>query len=269
MSSDLIIVTGAAGGIGAAIAQQCARRPGVALVLTDREEAPLRRVAQEVASAAAQGVRVDARPCDLSSEEEVTALVEEAVVQHGGLRYLLHAAGVFVDRPVVDTSAAEFSRMMNVNAHGTFYLLRAAARAMTVGSCLPQDAPDRGIVVVASNAAGVPRMGMGAYAASKAAASALTRCLGLELATHAIRCNVVCPGSTDTAMQRDFWGSDPEAGRRRSLEGDLGAHRLGIPLGRIATPEDVARTVDFLASEGARHVTLQELYVDGGATLHA
>lgn len=264
MATDLIIVTGAAGGIGAAVAKQCAQRPGVTLLLTDREEAALGRAAEETRAHAAEGTRVYAEACDLAEEEAVTALVARAE-KHGGLRYLIHAAGVFIDRPVAETSAAEFSRMMSVNAHGTFYLLRAAARAMTSGRA----ERDRGIVVVASNAAGVPRVGMGAYAASKAAASALTRCLGLELAGVGVRCNVVCPGSTDTAMQRDFWGSDAEAGRRRSLEGDLGTHRLGIPLGRIAQPEDVAHTVDFLASERARHVTLQELYVDGGATLHA
>ncbi|KQB84960.1 SDR family oxidoreductase [Corynebacterium oculi] len=264
-STDLIIVTGAAGGIGAAVAKQCAQRPGVALLLTDREEAALNRIAGEVRARADKGTRVYAEPCDLASEEAVTALVERATRTHGAPRYLIHAAGVFVDRPVTETSAEEFSRMMSVNAHGTFYLLRAAARAMEQ----EQVEQDRAMVVVASNAAGVPRVGMGAYAASKAAASALTRCLGLELAGAGVRCNVVCPGSTDTAMQRDFWASDPEAGRRRSLEGDLGTHRLGIPLGRIARPEDVAHTVDFLASERARHVTLQELYVDGGATLHA
>ncbi|MEJ4100863.1 SDR family oxidoreductase [Corynebacterium mastitidis] len=264
MPSDLIVVSGAAGGIGAAIARLCAQRPGVTLVLTDRHASALEEAAGAVAEQCAPGVTVRTHPCDLSSEAEATRLVEESA-RLGRLRYLLHAAGVFVDRPVADTTAEEFSRMMEVNAYGTFYLLRAAARAMEAQG----GHDDRGIVVVASNAVGVPRMGMGAYAASKAAASALTRCLGLELAQQAVRCNVVCPGSTDTAMQRDFWGEDPQAGRRRSLEGDLAAHRLGIPLGRIASPEDVARTVDFLASEAARHVTLQEFFVDGGASLHA
>ena len=125
------------------------------------------------------------------------------------------------------------------------------------------------MTVIASNAAGVPRHGMGVYAASKAAASSLTRSLGLEVAGAGIRCNVVNPGSTDTAMQRNYWGDDPGAGRRRVLAGDLSTARLGIPLGRIASPADVAEVVVFLSSPQARHVILQEIYVDGGATLHA
>jgi 2,3-dihydro-2,3-dihydroxybenzoate dehydrogenase len=110
---------------------------------------------------------------------------------------------------------------------------------------------------------------MGVYAASKAAASAVTRSLGLEVAAEGIRCNVVNPGSTDTAMQRDYWGDDPVAGKARVLGGDLATARLGIPLGRIATADDVAEVVVFLSSPEARHVVLQEIYVDGGATLHA
>jgi 2,3-dihydro-2,3-dihydroxybenzoate dehydrogenase len=105
-----------------------------------------------------------------------------------------------------------------------------------------------------------------AYAASKAATSALARCAGLELAARGIRCNVVEPGSTDTAMQRDLW-ADPQVGRRTALKGDPSTYRVGIPLGRIADPDDVAEVVCFLLSDAARHVTLQQLYVDGGASL--
>jgi len=143
---------------------------------------------------------------------------------------------------------------------------RTAARIMLEQGT--EDA-DRSLTVVASNAAGVPRYGMGIYAASKAAASSLARSLGLEVASAGIRCNVVNPGSTDTAMQRDYWGDDPAAGRARVIGGDLSTSRLGIPVGRIADAADVAEVVHFLASPAARHVVLQEIYVDGGATLHA
>jgi 2,3-dihydro-2,3-dihydroxybenzoate dehydrogenase len=123
------------------------------------------------------------------------------------------------------------------------------------------------IVTVTSNAAGVPRAGMAAYAASKAAAAHFTRCLGLELAAHGIRCNVVAPGSTDTPMQRSLWNE--ETRDAPVIAGDPATYRTGIPLGRIATPEDIADAVLFLASERARHITLHDLYVDGGATLRA
>ena len=92
-----------------------------------------------------------------------------------------------------------------------------------------------------------------------------TRCLGLELAPAGIRCNIVAPGSTLTAMQTGMWA----AGARRVIAGDPGTFRTGIPLGKLATPEDVADAVVFLASDRAAHITLADLYVDGGATLRA
>lgn len=92
-----------------------------------------------------------------------------------------------------------------------------------------------------------------------------TKCLGLELARSGVRCNIVAPGSTDTAMQRALW-TDPGA-EARVIDGDPSTYRTGIPLGRIAEPADIADAVAFLASDRARHITLQELYVDGGATL--
>jgi 2,3-dihydro-2,3-dihydroxybenzoate dehydrogenase len=108
---------------------------------------------------------------------------------------------------------------------------------------------------------------MAAYAASKAATHQFTRCLGLELAAYGIRCNIVSPGSTDTPMQRQLWTS-PDA-VNSILHGSPADFRLGIPLQRIATPQDIATSVCFLASDEARHITLHDLRVDGGATLDA
>jgi 2,3-dihydro-2,3-dihydroxybenzoate dehydrogenase len=110
-------------------------------------------------------------------------------------------------------------------------------------------------------------VGMAAYAASKAAAVAYTRCLGLEVAAAGVRCNVVSPGSTDTPMLRGLWHC--EADRSATVDGDLGRHRLGIPLRRVADPTDIAAAVVFLLSDAARQITLHELTVDGGAGLGA
>jgi 2,3-dihydro-2,3-dihydroxybenzoate dehydrogenase len=121
------------------------------------------------------------------------------------------------------------------------------------------------IVTVASNASSVPRQQMAAYAASKAASTQFTRCLGLELAEFGIRCNVVSPGSTDTDMQRQLWTS-PD-GERAAIAGSPASFRLGIPLGRIANAADIAEAVCFMASDSARHITMHDLRVDGGATL--
>ena len=120
------------------------------------------------------------------------------------------------------------------------------------------------IVTIGSNAGGVPRMNLAAYAASKAAAAHFMRCLGLELAGQGVRCNVVSPGSTDTGMLRELMG---EAATRDVVQGLPDQFRVGIPLRRIAEPADVAAAVSFLVSDAARHITLQDLYVDGGAGL--
>jgi 2,3-dihydro-2,3-dihydroxybenzoate dehydrogenase len=159
-----------------------------------------------------------------------------------------------------DTPLAAWQASFDVHVHAPFLLAQALAPGM-------RRQGDGRIVMVGSNAALVPRVQMGAYAASKAALHHLTRCMGLEWASDGIRCNVVAPGSTDTPMQHQLW-TDPCA-RQRVIEGDLATHRTGIPLGRIADPQDVARTVLYLLADESSHITLQTLCIDGGATLGA
>ncbi|MDF3607750.1 SDR family oxidoreductase [Paracoccus sp. DMF-8] len=120
------------------------------------------------------------------------------------------------------------------------------------------------MVAVTSNAAGVPRHGMAAYAASKAAATIYMRSLGLELAPHGIRCNIVAPGSTRTGMQTGMW-RDP-SGEAAVIAGFPEQFKPGIPLGKIAEPRDIAHAILFLLSDQAGRVTMADLYVDGGAT---
>lgn len=108
---------------------------------------------------------------------------------------------------------------------------------------------------------------MAAYAASKAAATMFVRCLGLELAPSGIRCNIVAPGSTLTPMQTGMWAD--ENGAAKVIAGSPESFKSGIPLGKLATPEDVAEAALFLLSARAGHITMTDLYVDGGATLRA
>jgi 2,3-dihydro-2,3-dihydroxybenzoate dehydrogenase len=123
------------------------------------------------------------------------------------------------------------------------------------------------VVTVASNAARTARVDMAAYAASKAAVTAYTKCLALDVAEYGIRCNLVAPGSTDTPMLTSLWAGADAA--RSSVEGVPGAYRVGIPLGRLARPSDVADAVLFLLSDRAAHITMHDLTVDGGAALGA
>lgn len=265
LDAVVTVVTGAAGGIGAAVVEQAARG-GARVVAVDRDEAG---VAELAAKHRADGLDVRARAVDVTVEaavHELVAWVEEAV---GPIGALVNGAGVLRTGPVSGTSAADWADVFAVNVTAVFHLSRAVAERMT----------PRGhgsIVTIASNAAGVPRRNMAAYAASKAAAAHFTRCLGLELAPWGIRCNIVNPGSTDTAMGHAAWGAadgadggDGGDAVAAVVAGSLPEFRTGIPLGRIATPHDVADAVLYLLSDRSRHVVLHDLYVDGGAALRA
>lgn len=262
LEGRIAVVTGAAGGIGAEIAAELVRhRAAVAMV--DRDGPALEEVAARLCKEAAvepgaPEPRLLVVPADVSDGREVADAVERVERELGPITHLVNAAGILRPGPVAGLSERDWDDTMAVNATGVYLMSRAVAARM---------AP-RGfgaVVTVTSNAARTARTGMAAYAASKAAAQAFTKCLGLELAGTGIRCNVVAPGSTDTPMLTSLWeGADAS---RPSIEGAPEAFRVGIPTGRLARPEDVAQAVVFLLSERAGHITLQDLTVDGGATL--
>ncbi|MBI1205754.1 MAG: 2,3-dihydro-2,3-dihydroxybenzoate dehydrogenase [Azospirillum sp.] len=255
LSGKLAVVTGAARGIGAAVVAALAAE-GASVVGLDIDGAGVAAVADRLT---AGGARVRAATVDVRDAEAVAAAVAGIEDDWGAIEVGVNVAGVLSTTTVVDTDDAAWQRVFDVNTTGVFNLSRSLARRM-----MPRR---RGVLVtVGSNAAGVPRHGMAAYAASKAAATLFTRCLGLELAGFGIRCNVVAPGSTRTPMQQSMW-RDPtdEAG---VIAGSLALFKPGIPLRRLAEPEDIADAVVFLASDRARHITMAELCVDGGASLH-
>ncbi|MFF1674302.1 SDR family oxidoreductase [Nocardiopsis flavescens] len=204
------------------------------------------------------GLDVTGHPLDVTDEEAVDALVDAVEEERGPLTALVNVAGVLRWGPVTEFSSEDWRAVFDVNALGVFQLCRAAARRM-----VPRGAG--AIVTVGSDAGAVPRVGMSAYAASKAAVAHFTRCLGLELAPHGVRCNAVSPGATDTPMNRARWAGAP--GPHPAVAGVPGEFRAGIPLGRLARPRDVADAVAFLCSPEASHITMHDLRVDGGAGL--
>ncbi|MBG0829087.1 2,3-dihydro-2,3-dihydroxybenzoate dehydrogenase [Planomonospora sp. ID67723] len=251
------LVTGAAGGIGAAIARTLGEE-GIPVALLDRDEDGLRELAGKLG---ADGLRVAAFPVDVGSSARVEAVVDEAERLLGPITKLVNAAGVLRTGRAVTMSDDDWAATFAVNVNGVFHVSRAVVSRM-----VPRRAG--AVVTVASNAALVARADMAAYCASKAAATAFTKALGLEVAGYGIRCNVVTPGSADTPMLSALW-SDRDRALRSSIEGSPKVYRTGIPLGKIATPADVAEAVAFLLSSRAKHITLQHLTVDGGATLGA
>jgi 2,3-dihydro-2,3-dihydroxybenzoate dehydrogenase len=256
IAGRVALVTGAAGGIGAAVADRLARR-GAVVAAVDLDGAGLDRVVAELSTGAG---RACAYPLDVCDTEEVDALVASVEREVGPIAVLVNAAGVLRTGPATGLTDADWTAVVEANLGGVIRMCRAVARAMVARRA-------GAIVTVGSNSAGVPRMGMAAYAASKAAAAHFTHCLGLELAGAGIRCNVVAPGSTDTRMLRSMWTDG--GGAADVIRGSLDAYKVGIPLGRLAQPADIAEAVAFLASDAARHITMQSLYVDGGAALHA
>lgn len=249
--SKVALVTGAGGGIGAALVRLL-QASGSVVVATDLVAPTLEGMAGEPA--------IHAEALDVTDSAAVDALVAKVERDIGPIGFGVNVAGVLQSGTVDTIDDQEWRRVFSVNADGVFHVSRALARVMTPRRC-------GAIVTVGSNAAGVPRHAMAAYAASKAAATMFTRCLGLELAPLGIRCNIVAPGSTLTPMQTAMWADDN--GAQRVIEGMPHVYKTGIPLGKLATSEDIAHAVMFLLSDQAGHIAMGDLYVDGGATLRA
>lgn len=245
------LITGAAGGIGLAVARAFVDA-GAHPLLTDVTPA-VNEVANELA--------VPCRVVDLADRRGVQQLVETApALLDGPLTTVVHTAGILTTGTVEGIDDADWDRLIAVNLTGTMAVLRACARVIA----------DHGaITVVSSNSAATPRLGLGAYGATKAAVSSLVRSAGLELAARGVRANIITPGSTDTAMLHSMWPDSvpPEQSAASVIAGSAASFRLGIPLGRLAQPDDIAASAVFLSSDAARHITLHDLRVDGGATL--
>lgn len=248
------LVTGASGGIGKVVARMLAEL-GVVVALSDRDKDELKMVVNDLRSF---GFDVYAVEADVCSNNEIKMAVDEVENKIGPIFFLVNVAGLLCIGSILEMNDIDWDLSFSINSRGVFLFSKEVAKKMM---------PRKGgsIVTVTSNAAHVPRVGMSAYAASKSSASMFMKCLGLEMAGYGIRCNVVAPGSTDTPMLRSMWIDN--RGPEKTLKGDLDDFRVGIPLARIASPEDIANAVIFFLSERSSHITMEELVVDGGASL--
>lgn len=250
----LTVVTGAGQGIGRAIALRLLAN-GNSIVAIGRSEQKLLSLNEEakVSTDRVRVVTLDIR--DAVKLDQELALAE---TQLGPIRFLVNSAGILIPARLIDTPINEIRDTIEINLTATLIVTQLVAKRM-----IPHKSG--AIVTISSNSGSTPRTSLGAYPASKAGLTHAMKCLGLELAKYGIRCNVVSPGSTDTEMQRGFQTS--ESGLDGVLKGDLERWRLGIPLQRMATPDDIANTVLFLLSDQARHITMENTVIDGGATL--
>lgn len=240
------VITGAAGGIGAAIARRVAEtRDGAELLLVDLSADELERTAEQTR---ATGAKTTTLCCDLASADAGDAVIAEANRALGGLDALISNAGIIRPGPLGTASTAVYDLTAAVNARATWLLARAAFPLLRQsGGCL---------VATASLAAEHPTPGIGSYSPSKAALVMIVKQLAYEWGPFGIRCNCVSPGAVHTPMTEAKY-ADPDSESRRNREAI-------IPLRRVAAPEEIASVVDFLASPAASYVTGVNLAVDGG-----
>ncbi|TDB78118.1 2,3-dihydro-2,3-dihydroxybenzoate dehydrogenase [Micromonospora sp. KC723] len=250
----IALVTGAGSGIGAAVARALAAN-GATVAALDRDAERLRATVEKIRS---DDHRATAYEVDVSDRARVERVVDRVETELGPISYLVNSHGVLHVGEVTALADEQWTECLEVNATGVFLVTRAVVGRMTSRAA-------GAVVNIASNVVGTARSGMSAYSASKAAVSAFTRCLALEVAPHGIRCNLVAPGSTDTPMLRALWPDGDAVSA--SIAGRPEAYRVGIPLGKVAQPGEVADAVLYLLSDRASHITMQQLTVDGGATL--
>jgi 2-hydroxycyclohexanecarboxyl-CoA dehydrogenase len=243
------LVTGGGRGIGRAIARRLARG-GRAAGVTDLDGASAEAVAAEIRAAGGQAIGLAADVTDAPGLAAAVAAVETAL---GPIEALVNNAGWDRLQPFVENDPALWDRLIAVNLKGVLHATRAVLDGMI--------ARRRGrIVSISSDAARVGSTGEAVYAACKAGIIGFSKTLAREVARHGITVNVVCPGPTDTALLAEVMAGERGA---RVLQGMTRA----IPLGRLATPDDVAGAVAYFASEEAGYVTGQVVSVSGGLTM--
>jgi 3-oxoacyl-[acyl-carrier protein] reductase len=238
------LVTGGASGIGKAIATAFAAE-GAHVAIADRAEDAAELVA---AAIEAEGGKAFAVAADVSDEAQVLALFKTALPKLGGLDILVNNAGIVIEKPLLETTAADFDRLMGVNLRGVFLVGREALRAMV-------EQKSGRVINIASELAYLGRETFSVYCASKGGVLSMTRSWAREFAPD-ILVNAIAPGPTDTPML------GPE-----STSAEMLAKESENPLGRIGRPEEIAAAAVFLAGPGATFMTGQCLSPNGGAVM--
>lgn len=248
-SNKVVLITGAARGIGLATAEEFAREGGT-VIATDRDEQELN---SSVEALRAQGHRVEGLAHDVTEQAQWQRVIATVIDRHGCLDVLVNNAGTGDFVGIEETTPEQWRKVMAVNLEGVFYGMQAAIEIMK--------GKGGAIVNVASVAANVGEPMLAAYCASKGGVSMLTKAAAVDCARrgYGIRINSIHPGYTDTKLVRDALASLGPAAEQAAAE-----TAKSIPMGRMGTPPEIAKPIVFLASDDASFMTGSELVVDGG-----
>lgn len=240
LGGRVAVVTGVASGIGRAIALELAAE-GARVVGCDVDDAGGEVTMRDI------GLY---RHADVSREAEVEALVAATMEDLGSLDIYVNNAAVQIEKELVETTEADLDRIIATNVKGVFFGCKHAVRAMTATGGV--------IVNLASVLSFVADGLLAAYCATKGAVLGITRATAVQYGQYGIRCNAICPGDVDTPLLRAYVdaGDDPE-GRLREVASKS-------PLGRVADPKEIARSVVYLSSDDSSFMSGQTLVVDGG-----
>ncbi len=245
LSGKIALVTGAASGIGRAIALRFAKEDAKVSVVDINLEGA-KNVAKEIEDLGGKAIAVQ---CDVGDEEQVSKTVETTKKNFGNVSILVNNAGMVNSNLVPDLTTEQWHKLFQVNIDGMFYFSRALVKSMQEG--------DR-IINISSINAFCGNVTAAHYAATKAAILGFTKTLALEVAFRGITVNAIAPGIIQTGMTKGITDLPPEFVKEYVKE---------IPVPRIGTPEDVATVAAFLASPEASYVTGQTIVVDGGLLL--
>jgi NAD(P)-dependent dehydrogenase (short-subunit alcohol dehydrogenase family) len=238
--SQVIVVTGGAGGIGSEICR-CLAADGLTVVVADYAKEAAEQVAADIRQAKGDAVAVQV---DVGNKASVAEMMQQVLTQYGQVDILFNGAGIMTRIPVVELPEEEWDRVLRINLKGTFLCSQAAAKHM-----IPKK---QGRIINIASGRGVAGQARSAhYAASKAGVIAFTKSLAVELAPYDIPVNAICPGATDTPMSRA--GSTPEEFKKREAVPPL--------MDGLTKKEEIVGLIRYLLSDATKYVTGQTFFL--------